>query len=351
VIGHRTENGPGASPGGWRRPGLAARAIVVLGVGVALAVPIASADGQTIDGLNAKLDAARGEAAALGADIEDKILALASARQRASVAGAREAELAELLARGRERAAALAEKVDAARDELAEARARLDRALDALAARLVSIYKSGETNDVDVLLDADGFDDLTTRAELLGRIQAADRALAERVRDLRAAIADQVASLERAKQRADAYNQRVDAARAEFAAVRADAEAEAAALADARAAQIAALDELQTQMAGWSDRVQKLEQISAAAADAEVAGWAGTGPWAIPEAIVMCESGGNYQALNPSSGAGGAYQILPSTWHAYGGEGLPHQASPAEQDAIAAQIWADSGPGAWVCAS
>jgi hypothetical protein len=351
VIGHRIEKGPGASPGRRRRPGLAARAIVVLGVGVALAVPIASADGQTIGGLNAKLDAARGEAETLGADIEDKILALASARQRAGVAGAREAELAELLARGRERAAALAEKVATARDELAEARARLDRALDALATRLVSIYKTGAINEVDVLLDADGFADLSTRAELLGRIQAADRALAERVRDLRAAIADQLANLERAKQRADAYNERVDAARAEIAAVRADAEAEAAVLADARAAQIAALDELQTQMAGWSDRVQKLEQISAEAADAEVAGWAGTGAWAIPEAIVMCESGGNYQALNPSSGAGGAYQILPSTWLAYGGQGLPHQASPAEQDAIAAQIWADSGPGAWVCAS
>ena len=58
----------------------------------------------------------------------------------------------------------------------------------------------------------------------------------------------------------------------------------------------------------------------------------------------MCESGGNYRALNPSSGAGGAYQILPSTWRAYGGSGLPHQASKAEQDRIAAMIWADSGP-------
>jgi muramidase (phage lysozyme) len=170
------------------------------------------------------------------------------------------------------------------------------------------------------------------------------------VRDLREALADQLAAVEQAKARADAYNERIDAARAQIAAVRAEAEAEAAALADARAAQVAALDELQTQMAGWSDRVQKLEQISATEAAGEVAGWAGTGDWAIPEAIVMCESGGNYGALNPSSGAGGAYQILPSTWHAYGGKGLPHQASPAEQDAIAAQIWADSGPGAWVCA-
>jgi muramidase (phage lysozyme) len=64
----------------------------------------------------------------------------------------------------------------------------------------------------------------------------------------------------------------------------------------------------------------------------------------------MCESGGNYRALNPSSGAGGAYQILPSTWRAYGGRGLPHQASKAEQDRIAALIWANDGPGAWACA-
>ena len=37
----------------------------------------------------------------------------------------------------------------------------------------------------------------------------------------------------------------------------------------------------------------------------------------------MCESGGNFEAVNPSSGAGGAYQILPSTWELYGGEGDP----------------------------
>jgi septal ring factor EnvC (AmiA/AmiB activator) len=350
LIGDRSESRPGFGLGRWRRPGLAARAVVVLAAGVALAVPIASADGQTIEGLNAKLDAARGEAEALGAEIEDKILALAAARQRAAMAAGREAELTELLARGQERAAALAARVDEARGELAEARDRLRRALNALAEHLVAIYKSGGTDEVQVLLDAQGFEDLSTRAELLGRIQAADRALAERVRELRAAIADQLAAVERAKARADAYNARIDAARAEIAAVRAEAEAEAASLADARAAQVAALDDLQSQMAGWSDQVQELEQISAAEAADEVAGWAGTGDWAIPEAIVMCESGGNYGALNPSSGAGGAYQILPSTWHAYGGEGLPHQASPAEQDAIAAQIWADSGPGAWVCA-
>ena len=70
----------------------------------------------------------------------------------------------------------------------------------------------------------------------------------------------------------------------------------------------------------------------------------------IPESIVQCESGGNLEAVNPCSGAGGAYQILPSTWELYGGEGLPQNASPEEQSQIAAEIWADSGAAAWECA-
>jgi muramidase (phage lysozyme) len=80
------------------------------------------------------------------------------------------------------------------------------------------------------------------------------------------------------------------------------------------------------------------------------AGGASTGHYSIPVYIVMCESGGNYRAVNPSSGAGGAYQILPSTWTAYGGTGLPQDAPPAEQDAIAAKIYASGGPSQWSCA-
>ena len=72
--------------------------------------------------------------------------------------------------------------------------------------------------------------------------------------------------------------------------------------------------------------------------------------YTIPASIVMCESGGNYRAVNPSSGAGGAYQILPSTWAAYGGTGLPQDAPPAEQDAIAAKIYAAGGASQWSCA-
>jgi len=333
-----------------RRPGLAGRAIFVLACGIALAVPIARADGQTVDSLNGKIAEARDDAEALNAEIEDGVVALAAARSDAKRAAGRESELSGVLADGQERSAALAADLEDAKEDLQVAQARLERAQRALADRLVDIYKSGAANEVGILLDANGFDDLATRAELLGRIQAADRALAERVRSLRTEIANQVEQVARAKERSDALNVEVSAARDEIAAARAAAEAEAEALTTARSEQAASVEELQERMEGWSKDVQELEEVPAEEAEAEVGSWNDFGPWAIPTAIVMCESGGNFAALNPSSGAGGAYQILPSTWELYGGQGLPHEASPAEQHRIAAMIWADSGPAAWVCA-
>jgi hypothetical protein len=67
----------------------------------------------------------------------------------------------------------------------------------------------------------------------------------------------------------------------------------------------------------------------------------------LPACTWQPESGGNWSAVNSSSGAGGYYQILPSTWAAYGGTGSPQSASPAEQTAIAEKIWASQGSSAW----
>src|SRR6202023_560908 len=69
------------------------------------------------------------------------------------------------------------------------------------------------------------------------------------------------------------------------------------------------------------------------------------GNWAIPYAIVLCESGG--QNLPPNSaGASGYYQIIPSTWAGYGGTGPAAYLAPkSEQDAVAARI-CDGGRGA-----
>ena len=70
--------------------------------------------------------------------------------------------------------------------------------------------------------------------------------------------------------------------------------------------------------------------------------------YSIPSYIVECESGGDYSARNPS-GAGGAYQMMPGTFHAYGGSGDPASASKAEQDRVAARIYAAEGSAPWSC--
>ena len=66
--------------------------------------------------------------------------------------------------------------------------------------------------------------------------------------------------------------------------------------------------------------------------------------------IAQCESGGNW-AANTGNGYYGGLQFSASTWHAYGGTGLPSQHSRAEQIAIATKVRnASGGYGAWpVC--
>lgn len=59
------------------------------------------------------------------------------------------------------------------------------------------------------------------------------------------------------------------------------------------------------------------------------------------------ESGGDYHGPNnPSTGASGKYQIIPSTWRQYGGTKYAAQArdaTPAQQDEIAAKIASQGG--------
>jgi hypothetical protein len=69
------------------------------------------------------------------------------------------------------------------------------------------------------------------------------------------------------------------------------------------------------------------------------------GSTSLPACTWAPESGGNYNAVNSSSGARGKYQIMPSTYAAYGGDG---SWSPADQDRVAARIYAATGGSAWV---
>lgn len=63
--------------------------------------------------------------------------------------------------------------------------------------------------------------------------------------------------------------------------------------------------------------------------------------------VIQAESGGNPAAVNPSSGAGGLYGFLPSTWQALGFSGLPENAPVSVQNAAFAKEYAQSGASAW----
>jgi peptidoglycan hydrolase CwlO-like protein len=328
-----------------RRSALAPALIAVACLSGVLAVT--SAGAQSVSELNSQISSAKTQADKLGSQISAEAAQLQSAQAQAAAAAARESQLTSLLANGEQRAAALEAQVNQARAGLASARTQLRRAVSALSERLVSIYEAGPADPTEMLLTSKGFDDLANRADLLGRIQQADNALAVRVRALKQAVAARLASVSAAHSRAVAYNRQVAAARTQISAVRAQAEATATSLAAARQQAQSSLSSLQSQMSDWQQQVEQAQQVSAQQAQTTVSSW--VGKWAIPEAIVMCESGGNFRAVNPGSGAGGAYQIMPSTWRLYGQSGLPENASPGLQSRIAAQIWADSGPAAWEC--
>ena len=70
------------------------------------------------------------------------------------------------------------------------------------------------------------------------------------------------------------------------------------------------------------------------------------------DALARCESGGNW-ATNTGNGYYGGLQFSLGTWQAYGGSGLPSNASRETQIAIATKVRdASGGYGAWpACAA
>jgi uncharacterized protein YabE (DUF348 family) len=95
------------------------------------------------------------------------------------------------------------------------------------------------------------------------------------------------------------------------------------------------------------DPVAEIERVGTKAATASYAG--GTTVW---DRLAQCESGGNW-ATNTGNGYYGGLQFSLGTWQAYGGSGLPSNASRLTQIAIATKIRdASGGYGAWpACAA
>jgi peptidoglycan hydrolase CwlO-like protein len=273
---------------------------------------------------------------------------------------------------------------------LARLRVRLAHAQALLSRQLVSSYESDKPDLVTVALEARGFTDLLERLDFLRRAEGQQQTIISITRAAKA----QADTAARRLVTLAASDRQITAATA----LRARAlsgmstllQSRQAALGQARAAQQTALAASRARGRGLQAAISRLQAQQAAAAQAAASttsssggsssGAAGSGAsssgsgsgsgsgasvpgpssgpalgpsggWAIPYAIVLCESGG--QNLPPNSaGASGYYQILPSTWKLFGGAGpAAYLAGKAEQDAVAARIW-NGGAGAsnWVCA-
>jgi peptidoglycan hydrolase CwlO-like protein len=317
--------------------GIAAAVIGAIGVGFA---------GAKDPSLTDKIDAARSDAGQLSDRVDAQTSQIASLTSQAHQAGAQAMELNAQVEGAEARSRELATQLNEAERQLEQLRGQYGTAVKELDQRLIAIYESDAPDYVTVLLNSNGYDDLSTRSDYLQALHEADMRIADKVASLRDQVAGDVNRVADLKQESDQEADQLAAAKVSFEASQEAANQSAAAVAAAREGTQSSLSEAESQVAQLEQEKADQQSSSAASGSAAYLG----GPYAIPTYIVMCESGGNYHALNSSSGAGGAYQILPSTWAAYGGQGEPQNAPKAEQDRIAAEIWADSGPSAWSCA-
>ena len=260
-------------------------------------------------------------------------------------------------------------------------RGRLARARMLLSRQLISSYEGDHPDLVSVVLNARGFNDLLEQITYLGRAEHAQQTiigLTKLAKSQADRAARRLAVMQASDRRlTDAAAMRVRA----LAGMNALLTVKQNALARAQTAQRLALGTSVARAGALRTRIGRIDAarrraVAAAAARAAAAAAAAAstpvapapsssgatptasgpalgpgGGWAIPYAIVLCESGG--QNLSPNSaGASGYYQIMPATWKLFGGSGpAAYLASKSEQDAIAAKIW-NGGAGAsnWVCA-
>jgi len=338
-----------------RRFAVAITAVALL-AGAAV-VPLSSS-AQSLSQLNSQLGQTQSRANTLSSSIASLDHLISSLNGQITIVQTREAEVRGELAADRSRLAVVQGALGREQQLLAVLRARLARARMILSSQLVSNYESSKPNLVTVVLDAHGFTDLLNRLHYLHTAEQQQQTLITITRTAKTqadAAAVRLAQLEASdRQIANSAAIQVRA----LAGMNALLSSRQGALQNARAAQqtaLAAAQERGRTLQAAIARVQA-QQAAAALAAAQTPSSAALGPapsggWAIPYAIVLCESGG--QNLPPNSaGASGYYQIIPSTWRLFGGTGpAAYLASKGEQDSVASRIW-NGGAGAsnWVCA-
>ncbi|WP_026911491.1 transglycosylase family protein [Patulibacter minatonensis] len=325
-------------------------------------VPRVAPGAQSSSQLQGTIDAQKGRERSLRSTAQRLGALEASASKAVAAAQNRLAQVQQEYDVAQGKLATTSSNLRATRAKLVQLRRKLEQGRDQLAAVLRSHYTADRPGLVDVVVSSKGFAEVLERINFLKRVQASDTKIVDLVRDSRdAAKTDEgryaKLRVEQAKEAQEATSRRNA-----MASMTAGLEQRRASLAQARAAKVAALSSARSKRKGAEKTLAKLEAAQAKAARQYTApssspraagGSQGAGSnWAIPWAIVQCESGG--QNFTPNSlGASGYYQFMPQTWKALGGS-TPnaYQASKAEQDRLAAKLW-NGGAGArnWDCAA
>ncbi len=316
-----------------------------------------------------KLSHVREDQSALAATIAEQNKAIDSMIGEVSDLRQQQAAVEAELSEKQNELDAATEKLEADQRHLAAVRARLQRALDVLRQRLVSIYESGSPDMLNVVLDSASWSEVNTRADYLDQIQQYDDSVASRVKGLRdearAAVKRMTAVRLQIKDARDA----IAAKEKEVAAARAEAEARFAELKSAQAERRAAMETLESREEALSDNLASIsEQIaSTTGAPAPVTGTpapltAGESaefisesqasvPSAAPAAIAAAIEAANSIATTPYIWGGGhgsfessGYDCSGAVSFALNGGGF--LSSPLDSTGL--ETWGEPGPGKWI---
>lgn len=169
---------------------LSTRALLALTATLAMltaacAAVATSADARSAAELQGRIASKQSRAAALSSDIDDMSSRISGLRGRINklqnTQNRIQRDLDAKLARQRE----VANDLSISRDRLKRLKKRLAHSREVLAERIVEVYKQGQPNMIDVVLNSDGFADVVTRATYMRRIANQDQTVIAEVTGLK----------------------------------------------------------------------------------------------------------------------------------------------------------------------
>jgi peptidoglycan hydrolase CwlO-like protein len=322
---------------------------------------------EKLDSTQGKLSHVRESQSSLSATIEEQNKAIDSMLGEVSQLRRQQLALESELEEKQGELDSATAKLEAERHRLALIRARLQRALDALRERLVSMYEAGSPDVLSVVLESETWSQASARAEYLSRIQDYDNSVADRVKGLRdeakAAVERMAAIRAQLKEARDA----IAVKEREAAAARAEAAARFAELKEAQAQRQQELEGLESREQALSDNLASIsEQLSATGAPVATGTPApltpgqsaeyisesqASVPSAAPPAVQAAIEAANSIATTPYIWGGGHGSFESSGYDCSGAVSFAlHGGSFLESplDSTGLETWGDPGPGQWI---